>query len=88
MKWLLDCLFEPINRKLDKIMADLSALQAAATQISMDVQGAITALDDLAAKVGAGSATQADVDAITATLSSASDNLDAAVATDDPPTPA
>ena len=64
-------------------MADLSALQAA-SQISTDVNEAILlALNDLSQKVADGSADQADVVKDTATLQSASTNLDNAVATDD-----
>lgn len=81
-------------------MTSISALQAAAANISStvdstatDVAAAVVALNDLAAKVAAGgSVSQADIDAVTATLTSASDNLstardslDAAVAVDDPP---
>lgn len=77
-----------IDRKVSIIMTDIAELQTAAAQIVTDITEAVTALDDLAAKVGAGeTVAQADVDAITATLRGASASLDAAVATDDP-TPA
>lgn len=77
-----------INRKLDIIMADLTGLQAAATQIKTDIDGAVAALDDLAAKVASGAAEQTDVDAIKDILTGASTKLDSAVATDDPSTAA
>lgn len=74
-----------INRKLDIIMTDLSALQAAATKTSTDIAAAVVALNDLAGKVSVGTALQSDVDAITATLTGSTDALDAAVAADAPP---
>lgn len=75
----------PFDRKLDIIMATLNDLQAAASQITTDVQEAVSALDDLSSKVGSGeSISQADIDAVTETLRSASASLDAAVAKDDP----
>lgn len=75
----------PIERKLDEIMTGIQGLQAAASQISTDVQNAVAALDDLSARVAAGDAiSQADVDAVTSTLTQASAKLDQAVATDDP----
>ncbi len=68
-------------------MADLSALNAAVAQVSTDVGEAITALHELSAKVAAGDPiAQADVDAITAQLDGLGDQLDAAVAQDNPPT--
>jgi hypothetical protein len=67
-----------INRKLDLIMADLEGLKAAAQQISTDVEEAVAALEDLAAKAAAGDVSQEDVDAITAQLSEAGQRLDAA----------
>lgn len=74
-----------INRKLDRIVTDLSGLQAAADQIGTDVQEAIAALDELKEQVGAGeSVSQEDIDAITEKLRSAGESLDSAVASDDP----
>lgn len=74
-----------IDRKVDTIMANLSALQAAAQQVGDDVASAISRLDELSDKVRNGdTVSQADVDAITASLQSAHENLTTAVASDDP----
>ena len=78
-------LLNEILGKVNTIMADLTQLQAAAQQISTDVAAAVAALNDLAAKLAdGGTVSQADIDAVTAQLTSASSDLDAAVAADDP----
>lgn len=76
---------DSIDRKLDLIMANLASLQAAAERVSSEVQEAITALEDLAAKVEAGTVQQADIDAITETLTGAASRLDIATGADDVP---
>lgn len=76
-----------IDRKLDLIMAALEALQAAATRVSSEVQEAIAALEDLKAKLDAGTLQQADIDAITATLTGSADALDTAANAADPQEP-
>jgi hypothetical protein len=74
-----------LDRKLEWIMASIEALQQAAQQITTDVSEAVAALGDLSAKASNGdSISQAEIDAVTATLSQASASLDAAVAQDDP----
>lgn len=66
-------------------MADLTALQAAVARLVAEDASVKTALDDLAAKIANGDpATQADIDAITAQLTGVSNDIDAAIATDDP----
>lgn len=80
--------YDNINRKLDRIMADLTALKAAASQITTDVSEAVTRLDELKDLLAAGELTQADLDAVTATLTNASTALDQAVADAPDETPA
>ena len=72
------------DRKLDIIMADLTALTAAVSQVSTEIGDAVAALEDLKTKVEAGTVQQADIDNITATLTSAGTTLDTAVDTNDP----
>lgn len=74
-----------VDRKLDLIMANTDALKAAAERVSSEVQEAISALEDLAAKVEAGTVQQADIDAITETLTGAASRLDTATGADDVP---
>ena len=76
-----------IDRKLDIIMADLTSLKAAADLIVSEVNEAVVALDDLAAKLAAGTLVQADIQAITDTLTGAAGKLDTAANADDPQTP-
>lgn len=82
-----DWLFGGLYRRLDALVAELAGLHAAADQLQTDINEAIDALNNLAAKVAAGDASQADIDAITAQLANASEALDTAVATDNPPDP-
>jgi seryl-tRNA synthetase len=79
--------YNNIDRKLNTIMADLTALQAAANQITTDVSEAVARLNELGDLLAAGELTQADLDAVTATLTSASTALDDAVAADVDETP-
>lgn len=66
-------------------MADTTALKAAVARLVTEDASVKTALDDLAAKIANGDpATQADIDAITAQLTGVSNDIDAAIATDDP----
>jgi len=73
-----------IHRKLDHIMADLTALRASVSQVLSEIDDAVAALADLSTKVAAGTVSQADIDAITATLAGAATSLDTAVDTQDP----
>lgn len=84
--WPSSSEFRHLNKRLDFIMADLAALNAAVADLVAEVASAVTALDDLAAKVAAGGGvTQADIDAVSAQLTTANTSLATAVATDDPP---
>lgn len=66
-------------------MADMKALNDAVDALVAEEGSVKAALDDLSAKVAAGSGvTQADIDAVTAKLSSVSDDMKAAVDKDDP----
>lgn len=89
--WDLTQVLQRIEWKVDTVMANLAALQAAATQIQTDVSEAVTALQDLSSKVAnGGGVSQEEIDAITTQLSGASQQLDDAVASNDPapaPTP-
>lgn len=76
-----------IDRKLDRIMANLADLQAAAAKVSEEVAEAIAALEDLRIKVEEGTVNQADIDAITATLTGAATQLDTATGADVPVDP-
>ena len=84
--WLTIADGRTLNRKLDRIMADLSALNAAVDQLSTDGGEIIAALNDLSTKLGeAGDTTsQAEVDSITEKLTNLGQSLDDAVAADDP----
>lgn len=68
-------------------MADLTALRTAVDTLVATDASVVAALNDLSAKVAAGTADQADVDAITAQLTGVASDINAAVAADDP-TPA
>lgn len=78
------------DRKLDRIMADLTALSAAVASLVTTDTSVVAALNDLSAKLAAaGNPTdQAAVDAITAQLTTVASDINTAVATDDPATPA
>lgn len=84
--WATQGQLNRIEQKVDNLMANLQALQAASDQITNDVASAIAALDNLSQRVGSGGdISQADVDAITASLTSAHQQLTDAVAQDNAP---
>lgn len=81
--WATQGQLNRIEQKVDNLMANLQALQAASDQITNDVASAIAALDNLSQRVASGGdISQADVDAITASLTSAHQQLTDAVAQD------
>lgn len=83
--WDITQVLQRLEWKVDTIMADLSALQAAATQTQSDIASAIELLNSLKATVDSGGGvSQADLDAVTATLSGANATLESAVSTDTP----
>jgi hypothetical protein len=85
---------DKIIKRLDRIMANLDALNAAVAALVDDDTSVKAALDDLSAKLAVGqSVSQSDIDAITAKLTGVDGDLKAAVAADDgtstpTPTPA
>jgi ABC-type transporter Mla subunit MlaD len=87
--WATHAQLDRIEQKVDTLMANLDALKAASDQITADVASAISELNDLSQRVASGGdVSQADIDAVTASLASAHDQLTQAVAADAPAAPA
>lgn len=82
--WVKIILLE-IYKLREDIMLDMTALNDAINALVDEENSVKVALDDLSSKVAQGnSISQADIDAITAKLTGVTDDLKAAVATDDP----
>lgn len=77
---------ELLHRLGDAMATDFTALNAAVTDLDAKESAAVTALNDLSAKLGAAgnSDDQAAVDGITANLTGLSSGLQSAIDTDDP----
>lgn len=83
--WATHAQLDRIEQKVGTVMASLDALKAASDQITADVASAISELNDLSQRVASGGdVSQADIDAVTASLASAHDQLTQAVAADAP----
>jgi len=77
-----------IERKLDQVMADLTALTAAVDDLVTEEGAVIVALDDLKAKLDAGGTiSQTDLDALRDKITTVGTDLQAAVDRDDPAVP-
>jgi ABC-type transporter Mla subunit MlaD len=76
-------ILKTIERKVEQIMADITALQSAVDQLQTSVQAAATELSTLASDVAGltpgSTITQDQIDALTASVTSAQSALDTAV---------
>lgn len=72
-----------LHRKVDKLMADLTALNAALDDLAGEEASVVTELQRLSALIASGgSVSQSDIDALTARVTSVSQGLKDAVAAD------
>lgn len=74
-----------INRKVDSIMADFTAANAALDALGVDDTSIVAELQKLSAEVASGTADQTAVDALTARATQIHADLQAALAAAEPP---
>lgn len=82
LRTVLESLYS-LHRKVDHLMADLTALNAAMDELASEEGSVVTELQRLSAIIAeGGSVSQADIDAVTAKVQSVSQGLKDAVAAD------